>query len=81
LLISPSFTRVYAAFAALPAMLPTLYPLVATGGDVRQQFEACSRRATELLGTYTDIMMMLSKKCLYWDQTLVAAERLASSLD
>ena len=35
---------------------------------------AVSTRTTQLLTTYTDIMTMLSKKCVYWDQLLTVAE-------
>ena len=60
---------------ALPQLLPKLYPVAAEAGDIREAFEATSKRATTLLATYTEVMTMFSKKCLYWDQFLAAAER------
>ena len=42
--------------------------------DVHGIGQLVSSRTTELLTTYTDIMTMLSKKCVYWDQLLTAAE-------
>lgn len=60
---------------ALPQLLPKLYPVAAEGGDIRDAFEATSKRATVLLATYTEVMTMFSKKCLYWDKLLTAAER------
>jgi hypothetical protein len=62
----------------LPALAPKLTPLVAKGGDIKQSFDVVSARTTELLSNYTDIMTMLSKKCVYWDQLLGAAEAKAN---
>lgn len=58
----------------LPSLESKLTPLVSGSGAVRESFEAVSARTTQLLTMYTDIMTMLSKKCVYWDQLLTAAE-------
>merc|ERR1712086_862639 len=59
----------------LPQLEPKLSPFVTEHYDAQESHHGVSQKAMDFVTSYNDIMTMLSKKFLYWDQLLTAAEQ------